>query len=742
MISSTNHIQSSLNIQFLNCNSIYNKTSEIKLTLQNDSPEIFCMTETWINPQFLPKFPNYCAEWKHRNGRGGGIGILIRNNVQYEKIDLDIPEEGYLEAQAIKLYIKDSIPLSILNLYNPVKDITYGEFEHYLNQLGDMFVIVGDFNAHSPILNTTCTAPNHTGKSLEKLLQEQNICLMNPKDMYTYTDRRSGKQSCLDLCFASANIATMVDVVPYLDVGSDHLIVKAVVDIQLNKYLWLRPQKFRVTKDGLSKFRDYYIESKINLPTDINSLVEDYMSRFTDSSLECFGKPSSGESKTNKRTPWWNDECHQLVAQRRKALKTLQNHPTLENLINFKKHAAKAKYVIKKTKKESMQSFVSSLTHRTPQGTIWKKIKAFKSTYSPPTYPLTNSDGLPLLEPQKKAEALNHHFLQHSRGTVNGSLKIEIDKSSLMDCSSANDIVNIEEIEEILSKLAEKAPGYDKITNSMIKNSHENYKTELLNIINQSMLVGEFPKVWKYGVIVPIQKPGKPKESCSSYRPITLLSCFGKILERVMQKRLEIYMENNKLMSHFQYGFRPGKGTEDVVLRLRQQIQSNLKNKKSTCVVYFDLKGAFDGVWREGLLYKASVLGVCGHMLRWLSSYLVKRSQSVQLHGYLSRKLDNNVGVPQGAVLSPILFNMMMADFPTDEKIETYVFADDITVACSGKETADVEETLRSYLVEIDRWFQKWKFTLNHEKTKAQFFTRRKINKPSLSIGGKKILNM
>ena len=182
------------------------------------------------------------------------------------------------------------------------------------------------------------------------------------------------------------------------------------------------------------------------------------------------------------------------------------------------------------------------------------------------------------------------------------------------------------------------------------------------------------------------------------------------------------------------------KGTEDILLQLRHQIDSNLKTSRSCCVVYFDLKGAFDGVWRQGLLYKLSEIGVRGNLLRWLSSYLSNRTQVVQLHGYLSDELDSNIGVPQGGVLSPILFNIMMNDFPTDNKVETYIFADDITVACNGNSTADVEEILRRYLERVNGWFRSVEiFCSTMKKTKFQFFTRRKRDRPTVAIGGRVI---
>ena len=164
----------------LNCNSIYNKLSEIKQVLLQHIPDIICLSETWIKEKYIPKFPDYIAEWEHRAGHGGGLGILINKNVQYQKLELVPFANGILEIQAIRLTLLDSSKLSIVNLYNPNKNLTVEEITHYTSQLDHNFLITGDFNAHSPLLDSTCRRTNPTGITLENILQDTTICLINP----------------------------------------------------------------------------------------------------------------------------------------------------------------------------------------------------------------------------------------------------------------------------------------------------------------------------------------------------------------------------------------------------------------------------------------------------------------------------------------------------------------------------------------------------------------------------------
>ena len=724
-----------LTIHMLNCNSLYNKISELKKHIQETDPDILCLCETWLHQKYVPRFFNYSSEWCHRDAAGGGLGIIIKKNIQYQNLPLIPFINGVLEIHAIKLQIKQSLPLCIANIYNPQKPVSTEELNHYLLQMGSNFILVGDFNAHSPILNSHCNRSNPTGKSIESLLIDNSICLINPLNMYTYFDKRTGNKSCLDLCLSSPNISPMISIAPHSDVGSDHLLLEVKIEISPYKYVWNRISGFKVNKSNAKIFTAHHIPSDLVQPLNMESLVTDFTGRFLQSARDSFGAPSSSMEKRNKLTPWWSEECSSAVAARRQAYKLMQNHPIIDNIIEYKKLTAKARFIIKRSKKQSMHDYISTLNHSTPQSQIWKKIRAFKSTYSPPTFPLEDANGLPILDPIDKAELMSTHLKQQYQNNSNEANFTEDISEYLGSIDPTNFLpVSFDELSTQINQLKDKAPGHDRITNKMIRLCHPEYKRELLNIFNQSLLTGDMPTDWKYGFVVLILKPQKPKQLCSSYRPISLLPCLGKLLERIVKSRLEYHLEKERLLSPSQYGFRPGRSTEDIVLELSQQIQRDIKSKKCCGVVYIDLKGAFDSVWRHGLIYKLMNMSVCGNLLKWIISHLDARSQSVVLHGAISQKANSDVGVPQGAVLSPLLFNVMMSDIPTQNDIIIYIFADDITVTCSGPDNVSIQNSLQHYLNKLCEWLIKWEFKINPTKTKMQFFTRKRIPKPVITV--------
>ena len=136
------------------------------------------------------------------------------------------------------------------------------------------------------------------------------------------------------------------------------------------------------------------------------------------------------------------------------------------------------------------------------------------------------------------------------------------------------------ELKIAISKVKNTSPGEDNIPYILIKNLPEYILNEYLYIINYAFNVGYFPTQWKKGFILPIYKPNKPTNQPSSFRPITLLSCLGKIFERILNTRLQFIIEERNLLSPAQSGFRKNRGTMDTLLQMEQEVRSSLAGRK------------------------------------------------------------------------------------------------------------------------------------------------------------------
>jgi len=139
--------------------------------------------------------------------------------------------------------------------------------------------------------------------------------------------------------------------------------------------------------------------------------------------------------------------------------------------------------------------------------------------------------------------------------------------------------------------------------------------------------------------MIPVLKKGKNKGKAASYRPISLTSCVCKTMERIVNQRLQWYLEVEDVITPEQAGFRRYRSTEDQTTHLTQVIEDAFQAKKATLAVFIDLQRAFDKVWKDGLLVKLQRGGISGNMYRWTKSYLHNRRARVLVDGHCGRKV-------------------------------------------------------------------------------------------------------
>ena len=250
-------------------------------------------------------------------------------------------------------------------------------------------------------------------------------------------------------------------------------------------------------------------------------------------------------------------------------------------------------------------------------------------------------------------------------------------------------------------------------------------KRIILCIYNQSWLTGTVPTIWTEAVIRHIPKKGKDKRDPSSYRPISLLSCAGKLLERIINKRLIWHLESNSVLAWTQTVYRQFRSTEDQLALLTLDIEDAFQEKKKILAVFFDLSKAFDKVWKEGLLLKLLWAGVHGKMYEWLSDFLFNRTARVKLDGMISRQVKLRGGVPQGGVVSPTLFLVYMNDITTTvpRLVSNTLHADDFAVWCAEEHTTTAVHCIQNTINEVCSWTESWALQLNTTKTVSTLFT-------------------
>jgi hypothetical protein len=191
--------------------------------------------------------------------------------------------------------------------------------------------------------------------------------------------------------------------------------------------------------------------------------------------------------------------------------------------------------------------------------------------------------------------------------------------------------------------------------NNMIKIAAYELSPIFTNIFNESISIGVVPDILKMSRITSIYKSGDTNEP-HNYRPISILSVFSKVLERLIYNQLDNFLEKYNIMYNYQFGFRKKHSTEQAILELTDKLKSAIDNKQLTCGLFLDFSKAFDTVNHKILLEKLQKYGIRGVPLQWFTSYLTNRQQYVRIDNTDSEMLRMTCGVPQGSTLGPLLF--------------------------------------------------------------------------------------
>ena len=251
-------------------------------------------------------------------------------------------------------------------------------------------------------------------------------------------------------------------------------------------------------------------------------------------------------------------------------------------------------------------------------------------TISPKNLALENKE----ITDQKTAAVKFNEFYVNVGPNLTSKIPQNINdyKSYLPDITTLFDEQDLteQEIEDAVPSLKpNKSPRCDSIHVNVIKAIYEELKRPLFYIFDQSLKPGIFPDKLKIAKVFPIYKSGK-RYVLSNYRPISVLPCFSKILERIIYNRLYNFLNENEILNDKQFGFRAGHLTEHAILELIDQVSNAFGNKSFVLGVFIDLSKAFDTVDHNILLEKLSMYGVKGNNLKWFHSYLSNRKRYIE----------------------------------------------------------------------------------------------------------------
>ncbi|GFX09278.1 probable RNA-directed DNA polymerase from transposon X-element [Trichonephila clavipes] len=239
---------------------------------------------------------------------------------------------------------------------------------------------------------------------------------------------------------------------------------------------------------------------------------------------------------------------------------------------------------------------------------------------------------------------------------------------------------------------------------------------------------------WKEATIFPINKPGKDPHLASSYRPISLLSTIGKLTESIILHRLKNFINENNILNPNQYGFTNKISTLHPLLRLTENISEGFQKKKSTGAVFLDIQKAFDRVWINGLTFKLITFKIPHPLIHLIHSYLTNRSFRIRINETLSNEHSVSAGSPQGSLLGPLLFNLYINDIPDYSLTKINLYADDTAIHATYKNLKTISFALNKHLLLLQNFYDKWKISINVEKSTAIIFTKKQSLPPPIIV--------
>lgn len=304
--------------------------------------------------------------------------------------------------------------------------------------------------------------------------------------------------------------------------------------------------------------------------------------------------------------------------------------------------------------------------------------------------------------------------------------------------SSLNAPITEEEIRSILEKSGSTSPGPDDISNDMLKNLPQQGFEYIVDIFNFIWQKGVFPEIWKEAIVIPVQKPGKDNSKAINYRPISLTCNLCKVLEKIVSNRLRWKLEREQLLSANQFGFRENRFTLDHLVIIEAQASEAIIQGGHLLVVSMDMEKAYEMIWKERVIELLGKINIEGHMLDFIKNFLDERFLKVRINNNNSTKMKMENGLPQGSVLSVILFLIAINDIMEciDSPVQPALFADDLTLTCFGKNAEMTIKVMQRSMDKLEIWTNKTGFKFSESKSEYMFISRKKIpDHPNLLLG-------
>lgn len=484
--------------------------------------------------------------------------------------------------------------------------------------------------------------------------------------------------------------------------------------------------------------------NEIYTATDANVACNIFQNKLLVFFNDCFKKVRLSRKRARDKK-WITDTLKKASRTKAKLYK---------NWITCKTKDAEAKYksykaVFKKVSLECEMAYYKDLFDKKNNTIrqIWKNLNtvcSFKAKNTKKFISKIRINNIEISDSLEMSKAFNQYFSSVGATLLKQNVQItqSIDDynyqkycSNPVTSSMFCEPVLADELISVIFKLkSKKSAGPDNIGPDLLKEVTPAILYPYLHIINLSFSTGVVPDTLKIARVIPVFKKGD-ESLLQNYRPISLLSVFHKVLEKLMAERVIRFINANSVLYDYQFGFRKNYSTVLSLIDVVDDIYCHLDKQEFAMGIYLDLQKAFDTVDHTILLWKLKNCGIRGIVHDWFTSYLHNRNQFTSVNGHDSTSLPVTCGVPQGSVLGPLLFLIFINDIPSSVpggKIK--IFADDTNLFLTSKTLPDLEEKGNVLILNINKWLIANKLHLNIDKTCYSIFSPNRLPASGIKI--------
>lgn len=686
-------------------------------------PHVIAVTETWLKPTHdnsIINLNNYTIFRRDRNiinpdtGRflmGGGVACLIHKSLKAKILYTPITQHlNEPEFQILDITSTTGEHLLLSVIYRRPNGNLLNEFFEIHSNLATNFkniVITGDLNCD---LLSSAYFSNH----LKTFIAELSLHCVP----YGATHHINSKDSWLDVVLLDNKCKQGTffrSKQPFIN-GHDYLYCEYIFDVPNKVEKSITYRKFSVCNHNILSNRLFHslnVGNRLLSNTNPNDLLKIFQTNVL-TTLDEFA-PLCTRKVTRPPNPWLTRELKTKCKERDALYKRAKRTGNANLLSQFKIRRKELKLELNIARENYLKNALTNLPHGT---TVWSKLKHLGLVKKSTSSPLNHFE----------AEELNNYYASIVRR--HPSCNIEIVNSLLssvnsqVNCSFEWSKIDIVEVTKALHLTLQKSKGKspDGIDLKWLKDYIPQISIFLTALFNRSIDSSIFPSAWKSVYIIPLNKISPPR-SLSDTRPIANTSHLSKVFERVIANQVVNYLESNELLDKYQSGFRKHHGTQSALLKLINDINRAMDDNKLTLLVLFDLTKAFDYVNPVVILKTLIEMGFSVNSVLWFFSYLSNRTQSVLDNMAMPVEfLETTSGVPQGSVLGPILFLLVMNSV-AKKLIYSYhgLFADDMYIYLHFH-LYQLHEAVRQITVDaqaVADWARDNGLEINLQKTKS-----------------------